>query len=110
MSQTKKGASKKSAKAVKKSKVVTPKKAEGLPAEALVYDPVLHERLVVEYRNESRWWFGVRMFKVYHPSFAETPDNSRWVLKLGRILGPFNPENIPSTKDEEAMIRFLMEE
>ncbi len=81
---------------------------ENSPVEVLVYDCIRHARVVAEYRNESKWWFGTRMFKVFHPGFTETPDHSRWVIKLGRILGAFNPQYIPSLKVERAVIRQLM--
>jgi hypothetical protein len=62
--------------------------AKEYPVEVLVYDPIQKEKVVASYSGESRWWFSTRMFKVYHPAFA---GGSRWVLKLGRILGQYDP-------------------
>ncbi len=86
----------------------TTKDDTSLPVEVIVYDCVQHEKAIVEYRNENKWWFGARIFKVYHPAFKETPNNSRWVSKLGRILGPFRPEIVPDTRAEHQVIRELL--
>lgn len=82
----------KKAKGFKAKKAVrTEKKAEGQYTEVLVYDVVNHERVVAEHRGESKWWFGTRLYKVYHPGFKELEDGGRWVTKLGKTLGNFDP-------------------
>ena len=58
------------------------------PVEVIVFDPLQKEKVVASYAGESKWWYSTRMFKVYHPCFT---GGSRWVLKLGRVLGPFDP-------------------
>lgn len=99
----------------KKSKgnkvVVFKKKSEKSPApvEVIIHDCITKQRVIAEYRGEAKWWFGTRMYKVYHPLFD---GGFRWVLKLGRVLGEFDPEiECPSKRDiaaEKAMIKQLM--
>lgn len=88
-------------------KVVEPKSDS--PVEVLLTDCITKQKIVAEYRGENKWWFGTRIYKVYHPSFAE---GYRWVLKLGRILGAFDPSaEYPTQKDiaaEAKTIRWLM--
>lgn len=74
------------------------------PVEVIVYDCVMHERCIAEYRHESKWWFGSRLHKVYHPNFTEPvtatqPVAYRWVLKIGKVLGGFDP-NAPVDTDD----------
>jgi hypothetical protein len=79
-------------------------KGEG-PVEVLVYDPLLKEKLVASYAGESKWWFSTRMFKVYHPCFE---GGNRWVMKLGRVLGPFDPtREYPTARDLEIEKRVI---
>lgn len=72
------------------------------PIEVIVQDVVMHEKVIAEYRHEWKWWYGTKLFKVYHPTFKETlePEKAladskympyRWVMKLGKVLGSFNP-------------------
>jgi hypothetical protein len=79
------------------------------PVEMLVFDPIQKEKLVVSYAGESKWWFSTRMFKVYHPTFE---GGARWILKLGRILGQFDPNReYPTARDlevEKRVIKKLM--
>jgi hypothetical protein len=75
------------------------------PVEVVVYDCVKHEKCIVEYRNENKWWFGTRLYKVYHPNFiepvtAQQPVAYRWVTKLGKMLGPYDPD-MPVPNQEE---------
>ena len=75
------------------------------PVEVVVFDCVKHEKCIAEYRNESKWWYGTRLHKVYHPNFVEpvTPNQPvayRWVLKIGKILGGFDPNEPLPTQDE----------
>ena len=87
----------------KREKSAAPK-AE-YPVEVLVFDPIQKEKVVASYAGESRWWFSTRMFKVYHPSFV---GGSRWVLKLGRILGQFDPtKEFPSAAQLEVERRVI---
>jgi len=76
------------------------------PVEVVVYDSVMHERCVVEYRNESKWWFGTRLYKVYHPNFTQTQEATgecyRWVTKLGKVLGPYDPD-MPVPNQDDAV-------
>ena len=76
-----------------------------MPIEVIVYDCVKHERCVAEYRNESKWWYGTRLHKVYHPNFTEPvnanqPVAYRWVMKIGKVLGAFDPNEPLPTQDE----------
>lgn len=79
------------------------------PVEVLLYDCITKQRVVGSYAGESKWWYGTRLYKVYHPSFD---GGFRWVMKLGRILGYYNPaEEYPSQeslKDEQIVIDMLM--
>ena len=82
-----------------------PKLDPSYPVEVIVYDCVKHERCVAEYRNESKWWFGTRLHKVYHPNFTEPvnanqPVAYRWVMKIGKVLGAFDPSEPLPTQDE----------
>jgi hypothetical protein len=83
-----------------------PTKFDGtFPVEVIVYDCVKHERCVAEYRNESKWWYGTRLHKVYHPNFIEpvTPNQPvayRWVMKIVKVLGGFDPNEPIPTQDE----------
>lgn len=83
----------------------TRKDDSNFPVEVIVYDSVMHEKCIAEYRNESKWWFGTRLFKVYHPNFIEPvtatqPVAYRWVTKLGKVLGSFDPNEPLPTQDE----------
>lgn len=79
------------------------------PVEVIIYDCLLHERVIAEHRNESKWWFGTRMYKVYHPAFTETPDFSRWVFKLGRVLGPIGGAFIDTRAEREVIAALIRE-
>lgn len=92
----------------KKSRPVR-KDDSNFPSEVIVYDSVQHERCIAEYRGESKWWFGTRLFKVYHPNFVEPLTEVqilsgemgyRWVTKLGKVLGSFDPNEPVPTQDE----------
>ncbi len=103
MSEHKKVRNVKQPKQHKKAKVR--KDDSDFPVEVIVYDCVKHERCVAEYRGESKWWFGTRLYKVYHPNFvepvtAEQPVAYRWVTKLGKSLGTFDPNEPVATQDE----------
>lgn len=88
------------------------KQEPSFPVEVVVYDSVMHEKCIAEYRGENKWWFGTRMYKVYHPNFveplteAEKLDGAmgyRWVLKLGKVLGWFDPtEPVPTQAPAKA--------
>lgn len=90
-------------------KPVSTKEENEFPAEVIVYDCIMHERCVVEYRNESKWWYGTRLYKVYHPNFKEALSEQqrlagetghRWVTKLGKTLGGFDPtESVPAQEE-----------
>jgi hypothetical protein len=79
------------------------------PVEVLLYDCITKQRVIASYAGESKWWYGTRMYKVYHPSFNA---GTRWVMKLGRVLGYYNPmDDYPTQKqarDEKAMLKMLM--
>lgn len=79
------------------------------PVEVLLYDCLTKQRIIAEYRGESKWWYGTRIYKVYHPSFE---GGIRWTMKLGRVLGYYDPEapcpTFKQQKDEARTIRFLM--
>ena len=89
-----------------------PARQEGQPVEVLVYDVVKHERVVAEHRGESKWWFGTRLYKVYHPGFKELEGGARWVTKMGKVLGIFDPAKEYPTPQmeriEDNAIRRLM--
>lgn len=57
--------------------------------EVLVYDCVNHEKVVAEFRGESKWRYSEKLYKVYHPSFKTEyhPEEYRWVLKIAKVLG-----------------------
>ena len=93
----------------KKSKPV--KDDPSFPVEVVIYDCVMHERCIAEYKNESKWWFGTRLYKVYHPNFTQPLSEAqaltgemgyRWVSKLGKVLGAFDPAEPVATLDDVA--------
>lgn len=97
--------------AVKKVVKKQPAKAQAaqLPVEVFVFDCLSKQKVVAEHRHESKWWFGTRLYKVYHPIFKETEDNSRWVMKLGRVLGPIYEDlALPDLAAEREVIKQLM--
>jgi hypothetical protein len=96
----------------KTAKKVVSKKSEmksDSPVEVLLTDCITKQKIVAEYRGENKWWYGTRIYKVYHPAFE---GGSRWVLKLGRILGAFDPNAVcPTPREvhaEAKTIRWLM--
>jgi hypothetical protein len=61
------------------------------PIEVIVYDVILREKLIAEYRHESKIAYDGRIFKVYHPVWAET-GGARWVHHFIKKLGSFVPD------------------
>ena len=74
------------------------------PVEVLVHNITKGFPVVAEYRHEAKWWYGTRLYKVYHPTFTETQtegvEGYRWVMSLGKVLGNFDPNDKPSWMDE----------
>ena len=93
---------KKVAKRSPKSKKVEANPQE-LPSEVLVYDCVTHEKVIAEYRNEWKWWYGTKLFKVYHPGFKEL-DGARWMMKIIKVYGPIKGALDPVRVAREAAI------
>lgn len=60
------------------------------PLEVLVYDPIQKEKVVAEFYHEAVQWYGVKLYRVYHPAFKEREDGSRLVSGF-KVLGTFDP-------------------
>lgn len=66
-----------------------PSRADTSPQEVLVFDVLQKQKLVAEYRGESKQWYSQRLYKVYHPAFE---GGFRLVPFIIRYLGPANEE------------------
>lgn len=86
---TTKKPAKKAPKFTRRIKKAAPEKPS-VPVEVLVYDPIYKTELVAEYRHESKWWYGTKLYKVYHPTFAEQTGEAayRWITEIQKFLGP----------------------
>lgn len=67
-----------------------PDRVPGGPVEVLYDDPITKQKVVAVYKHESKWWFGTRLYKLYHPLFKDQvgEDGYRWVMHISRTLGP----------------------
>jgi hypothetical protein len=74
-----------------------------LPVEVLYFDPITKQKIVCEYRHETKQWYGEKDHKLYHPLFAEQtgPEAYRWVPHFIRTLGPVG-EKVEINLAEEA--------
>jgi hypothetical protein len=71
-------------------------------AEVMVFDVLQKEYVVAEYRNETKQWYGTKLYKVYHPAFKEREDMARFVPTIS-YLGPL-PEGAPMVSPDETFV------
>jgi hypothetical protein len=67
-----------------------PARGDSAPQEVLVFDVLLKQKLIAEYRGESKQWYSQRLYKVYHPAFE---GGFRLLPFIIRYLGPAGEES-----------------